>query len=106
MGGVREIHIKPLRDLVIKKVGRVVWSEKFCSEAVLLALIIDCQTLLEGGVLPNCLQTLNEIEVVSRTLCYKLHLHLDLTCTSKYCETVEVFVAMALDLSRSHPVFV
>ena len=66
--------MKDLRDLVIGKVGQEVWSEKFCSETVLLSLIIDCQTLVEKGILPACVKTLNMIESSSRTLCFKLHL--------------------------------
>ena len=38
LANIREIHIKDLRDLVIGKVGQEVWSEKFCSETVLLSL--------------------------------------------------------------------
>ena len=45
-----------------------------CSETVLLSLIIDCQTLVEKGILPACVKTLNMIESSSRTLCFKLHL--------------------------------
>ena len=74
LANIREIHIKDLRTLVIGKVGQEVWSKKFCSETVLLSLIIDCQTLVEKGILPACVKTLNMIESSSRTLCFKLHL--------------------------------
>ena len=71
---VRELHIKSLRDLVIEKVGHPLWLDKFCSETVLLSLIIDCEVLVERGMLPRCEQTLNAIEISARTLCYSLHL--------------------------------
>ena len=74
LGSIREIHIKTLRELVIEKVGRASWLDKFCSETILLSLIVDCEVLVDRGILPNCDQTLNEIESTTRTLCYNLHL--------------------------------
>ena len=71
---VRELHIKSLRDLVIEKVGHPLWLDKFCSETVLLSLIIDCEVLVERDMLPRCEQTLNAIQISARTLCYSLHL--------------------------------
>ena len=68
-----------------------------------MALIIDCQTFVKRGVLPNCLQTLNEIEVIPGHYVTN-SIYKELTCISKYSEIVEVFVAMAHDLSRSHTV--
>ena len=74
LGSIREIHIKTLRELVIEKVGRASWLDKFCSETILLSLIVDCEVLVDRSILPNCDQTLNEIESTTRTLCYNLHL--------------------------------
>ena len=54
--------------------GRASWLDKFCSETLLLLLIVDCEVLVETGVLPNCEQPLNEMEMNSRTLCYNMHL--------------------------------
>ena len=59
---------------MIEKVGRASWLDKFCSETILLSLIVDCEVLVDRGILPNCDQTLNEIESTTRTLCYNLHL--------------------------------
>ena len=59
---------------MIEKVGRASWLNNFCSETILFSLIVDCEVLVESGVLPNCDQTLIEIETSSRTLCYSLHL--------------------------------
>ena len=60
---------------MIEKVGRASWLDNFCSETILLSLIVDYEVLVqESGVLPNCDQTLNETETSSRTLSYRLHL--------------------------------
>ena len=59
---------------MIEKVGLSLWLDKFCSETVLLSLIVDCEVLVERGILPRCEQTLNAIEISARSLCYKLHL--------------------------------
>ena len=71
---VREVQFKALRELLIAKVGPALWTEKFRSRDTVLSLTVDCQMLVEKGLLPTCERTLSEIESFTRTLYYKLHL--------------------------------
>ena len=43
---------------MIEKVGRASWLDKFCSETIMLSLIVVCEVLVDSGVLPNCEETL------------------------------------------------
>ena len=89
---VREVQLKTLRELVIAKVGPALWSEKFRSRDTVLSLIVDCQMLVENGLLPTGEKTLSKIETCTRTLCYKLqiqrlklHKHLSLYGEGLHC---------------------
>ena len=38
---------------MIEKVGRASWLDKLCSEIILLSLIVDCEVLVDRGILPT-----------------------------------------------------
>ena len=42
-------------------------------EDILVALVVDCQKLVDDGLLPCSNDTMYEIETCARTLCHKLH---------------------------------
>ena len=49
------------------------WLKYFRNRETLLTLVVDCQKLVEHGLLPKSQVILYEIETCARTLCYKLH---------------------------------
>ena len=73
LAGVRERHFPVLRKLVIGVVGDDIWSQHFHNKDILVALVVDCQKLVDDGLLPCSNDTMYEIETCARTLCHKLH---------------------------------
>ena len=69
----RDSCFPQLRSLVIGAVGDEKWSKYFRNRETLLTLVVDCQKLVEHGLLPKSQVILYEIETCARTLCYKLH---------------------------------
>ena len=52
LAGVRERHFPALRKLVIGVVGDDIWSQHFRNKDILVALVVDCQRLVDKGLLP------------------------------------------------------
>ena len=52
---------------MIAKVGPALLSEKFRSRDTVLSSIVDCQMLVEKGLLLICERPLSEIETCTRT---------------------------------------
>ena len=69
----RDSCFPQLRSLVIGAVGDEKWLKYFRNRETLLTLVVDCQKLVEHGLLPKSQVILYEIETCARTLCYKLH---------------------------------
>ena len=73
LAGVRERHFSALRKLVIGVVDDDIWSQHFSNKDILVALVVDCQKLVDDGLLPCSNDTMYEIDTCTRTLCHKLH---------------------------------
>ena len=70
---MRERHFPTLRKLVIGAVGEDIWSQHVRNKDVLVALVVDCEKLVDDVLLPYSNDTMYEIETCARTLCHKLH---------------------------------
>ncbi|MES9881858.1 MAG: reverse transcriptase family protein [Sedimenticola sp.] len=69
---VRNIYISDMRHTIIETFGQDVWSS-LSSRPRLTSLIVDCTVLVQQKILPANKKAQEDIETLSRRLCYRLH---------------------------------
>ena len=82
--------------------GHPLWLEKFCSETVLLSLIIDCEVLVERGMLPRCGSFMFLFCLVFAMFCARLFICASWSPAGKGLTSWLSFVVSSVSLSLSH----
>ena len=71
---VRKTQLQDIKKYVINEIGESKWKMYFNNRSVICQLIVDCQSLVNGNILPNDAIFLNHIEVLSRDFCHSIHI--------------------------------
>ncbi|CAC5407671.1 unnamed protein product [Mytilus coruscus] len=70
--GIRRNHYGLIKQQIVLKIGNEQWNEKFRNRDIICQLITDC-TKLAGEYLQHDSELMNNIETISRKMCYDLH---------------------------------
>ncbi len=70
----RKEPMSALRQFVINRVGSIYWTNNFSTKEQLTSVIIDSSVLKSTLPTRKCMDLLESIEVLSRKLCFTLHM--------------------------------
>ena len=70
---IRKEHFVKIKANVITAIGSDSWKRNFNKKDIICQLVIDCQKLVDTGLLPKNDDLIYDIETASKVLCHAIH---------------------------------
>ena len=70
---IRKEHFVKIKGTVITAIGFNCWKRNFNKKDIICQLVIDCQKLVDTGLLPKIDDLIYDIETASQVLCHAIH---------------------------------
>ena len=70
---IRKEHFVKIKGTVITAIGFDSWKRNFNKKDIICQLVIDCQKLVDTGLLPKIDDLIYDIETASKVLCHAIH---------------------------------
>jgi hypothetical protein len=70
---IRKEHFVKIKGTAKTAIGFDSWKRNFNNKDIICQLVIDCQKLVDSGLLPKNDDLIYDIETASKVLCYVIH---------------------------------
>jgi sorbitol-specific phosphotransferase system component IIBC len=70
---IRKEHFVKIKETIITAIGFDSWKRSFNKKDIICQLVIDCQKLVETGLLPKNDDLIYDIETASKVPCHAIH---------------------------------
>jgi hypothetical protein len=70
---IRKEHFVKIKGTILTAIGFDSWKRKFNKKDIVCQLVIDCQKLVETGLLPKNDDLIYDIETTSKVPCHAIH---------------------------------